>query len=225
MGRAVTRHIVRALCPEASTKAAGRRKWTGLWPLDRLASCQGFAGVTAYPGELPTGTDELPDPLARPYLDMEAVAAAQAAKTASDTALEAWKDEGLGTETYQLEKRYNELAAGVYADSEPAANEVGSLVVGLIVVGIIFGIAAIAFSVAAYQYCANLRDQTALAGKELDERVQAARDGVVIPTQPLTTPPSAPMPGGGGVSAAMVVGGVGLLAAAGGAAWWALRLR
>lgn len=123
----------------------------------------------------------------------------------------------------KLEQRYNELAAGVYADSEPAANQVGSVVVGLIVVGVIFGIAAIAFSIAAYQYCANLRDQTALAGKELDERVQAARDGVVIPTQPLTTPPSAPIPGDGGLSAATVVGGLGLLAVAGGAAWWALR--
>ena len=103
MGRAVTRHIISALSPAASAKASARKKWTGLWPLDRLATCQGFAGITAYPGELPTGTDKAPDRLARPYLDHAAVAAARAAKAESDKALSAWKDEGLGTETYQLE--------------------------------------------------------------------------------------------------------------------------
>lgn len=123
----------------------------------------------------------------------------------------------------KLEERYNDLAAGVYADTEPVPNQVGSIMVGLIVAGVVFGIAAIAFGIAAYQYCANLRDQTALAEKELDERVQAARDGVVIPTQPLTTPPPAPVPGDGAVSIGKMVGGLALLAAAGGVAWWILR--
>ena len=72
-----------------------------------------------------------------------------------------------------LEQRYNDLAAGVYSDAT-AAPQVGSI--GLIVAGIVFGVAAIAFGVAAYQYCSNLRDQTALAEKELDERVKAARE-------------------------------------------------
>lgn len=122
----------------------------------------------------------------------------------------------------KLEQRYNDLAAGVYADTQPATNQVGSLVVGLIVAGVVFGVAAIAFGIAAYQYCANLRDQTALAEKELDERVQAARDGVVIPTQPLTTPPPAPVPSQGAASLGKVVGGLALVAAAG-VAWWTLR--
>ena len=124
----------------------------------------------------------------------------------------------------KLEERYNDLAAGVYADTEPAPNQVGSITVGLIVAGVVFGIAAIAFGIAAYQYCANLRDQTALAEKELDERVQAARDGVVIPTQPLTTPPAAPgLPGSSGASAGLVFGGLVTLAVVGGGTWFYLR--
>ena len=121
-----------------------------------------------------------------------------------------------------LEQRYNDLAAGVYSDATAAPQQVGS--VGLIVAGVIFGLAAIAFALAAYQYCSNLRDQTALAEKELDERVKAARDGVVIPSAPLTQPPAAPeLPGSDGVSAGLVVGGLAALTVAGGAAWWFLR--
>ena len=120
-----------------------------------------------------------------------------------------------------LEQRYNDLAAGVYGGAT-GAQQVGS--VGLIIGGVLFAVAAIAFGLAAYQYCANLRDQTALAEKELDERVKAARDGVVIPAAPLTTPPAAPeLPGANGASAGLVVGGLATLAVAGGAAWWFLR--
>lgn len=123
-----------------------------------------------------------------------------------------------------METRYNDLAAGIYSDTAASPQQVGSVALGLVIAGVIFGIAAIAFGIASYQYCSNLRDQTALAEKELEERVKAARDGVFIPTTPLTQPPAAPqLPGAGGVSPGLLIGGLASVALAGGAAWWFLR--
>ena len=57
----------------------------------------------------------------------------------------------------------------------------------LIVVGVIVGLAAIAWAVAAYQYAVNLREQTALTEKELDARILASREGRQLPAT--TLPP------------------------------------
>ena len=82
--------------------------------------------------------------------------------------------------------RWRTLAAGVLADSKPAPSVQGPPVV-LIVVGVIVGLAAIAWAVAAYQYAVNLREQTALTEKELDARILASREGRQLPAT--TLPP------------------------------------
>lgn len=108
----------------------------------------------------------------------------------------------------RLAVRWHELAAGVYADAEgePA---VGALPL-LIVAGIGLGIAGIAWAVAAWEYCKNLREQTALADRELSARVEASREGRVLQdsTLPKPDPPSSEKVGW------FVLGGLGLLTAA-----------
>ncbi len=84
-----------------------------------------------------------------------------------------------------LEKRYGELAAGLYADAKPAP-DVG-VAPAVVAAGLVVGAAGIAWSVAAYQYAVNLREQTALAEKELAARVEAQRQGRTL--QPSTVPP------------------------------------
>ncbi len=90
-----------------------------------------------------------------------------------------------------LERRYHELAAGFYADAAPAREGVGVAPV-LIVAGLVIGVAAIAWAVAAWEYCVNLREQTALADRELVARVEASREGRAL--QPNTLPPPPPDP-------------------------------
>jgi hypothetical protein len=103
-----------------------------------------------------------------------------------------------------LEARYHELAAGLYADTKPAE---GIGVVPLVVVaGLAVGVAGIAWSVAAYEYAVNLREQTALAEKELAARVDASRAGRTLQTSTLPAPPdSGPKRGGLGW---LLVGGL-----------------
>ncbi len=84
-----------------------------------------------------------------------------------------------------LEKRYGELAAGLYADAKPAP-DVG-VAPAVVAAGLVVGAAGIAWSVAAYQYAVNLREQTAVAEKELAARVEASRQGRTL--QPSTVPP------------------------------------
>ena len=84
-----------------------------------------------------------------------------------------------------LEKRYHDLAAGFYSDVKPSTDNVGALPV-LIIAGVVIGVAAIAWAVAAWEYCVNLREQTALADKELVARVEASEQGRTL--QPTTLP-------------------------------------
>ena len=109
-----------------------------------------------------------------------------------------------------LEKRYHDLAAGLYADAKPAQTEIGvaPVVVGVVVGGVVIGVAGIAWSIAAYEYAVNLREQTALAERELDARVEASREGRTL--QPSTVPPQDT---GGGVGW-LLVGGLALAAGA-----------
>ena len=106
-----------------------------------------------------------------------------------------------------LERRYLELAAGFYSDARPASagTEVGVAPVVLVVGGLAVGVVGIAWAIAAYAYADNLREQTALAERELDARIEAGRQGRML--QPTTLPPQ-PNPVDAAKSAAK---GVGLL--------------
>ena len=53
--------------------------------------------------------------------------------------------------------------------------------------GLVVGVAAIAWSVAAYEYALNLREQTALSDRELVARIDASKEGRSL--QPSTLPP------------------------------------
>jgi len=85
----------------------------------------------------------------------------------------------------RMSARYYELAAGVYADAQPSAAEVGIAPV-LVVGGLVLGVAAIAWAVAAHEYAANLRAETALADRELSARIEASQQGRTL--QPSTLP-------------------------------------
>ena len=54
-----------------------------------------------------------------------------------------------------MEARYNTIAAGFYSDTRPATEGVGVAPV-IIVAGLVVGVAAIAWSVAAYEYPATV---------------------------------------------------------------------
>jgi hypothetical protein len=85
----------------------------------------------------------------------------------------------------KLNRRYHDLAAGFWADAEPAKEGTGIAPV-VIVAGIALGVAAVAWAVAAHEYAVNLREQTALADKELEARVKASEQGRTL--QPTTLP-------------------------------------
>jgi hypothetical protein len=85
-----------------------------------------------------------------------------------------------------LEARYSSLAAGFYSDASVAKQGVG-LAPMLVVGGLVVGVAAIAWSVAAWEYAVNLREQTTLADRELTARVDASKEGRSL--QPTTLPP------------------------------------
>ena len=85
-----------------------------------------------------------------------------------------------------MERRWTDLAAGFYADATPTDDAVG-IAPALVVLGLVVGVAAIAWAVAAYEYTVNLREQTALSDRELTARVEAAREGRLLP--PTTLPP------------------------------------
>ena len=89
-------------------------------------------------------------------------------------------------------KRYHELAAGLYADAEGARQpQVSGVIIPLLVVaGIAFGIAAIAWAVASREHAKNLREQTALADKELTARVDASKEGRVLQETTLPEQPA-----------------------------------
>jgi len=91
---------------------------------------------------------------------------------------------------HALNKRYHELAAGFYDDAQPATDAtvpstgaVPVLVVGAVAVGAV----GVAWALAAYEYAVNLREQTDLAERELDARIEASREGRAL--QPSTLPP------------------------------------
>lgn len=86
-----------------------------------------------------------------------------------------------------LEARYSTLASGFYADTRPATEGTGAAPL-LVVGGLVVGVAAIAWAVSAYEYAVNLREQTALADRELTARVDASKEGRALPPSTLPAP-------------------------------------
>jgi hypothetical protein len=114
-----------------------------------------------------------------------------------------------------LETRYHELAAGLYADARPAQTEIGvaPIVVGVVVGGVVIGVAGIAWAIAAYEYVVNLREQTALAERELDARVEASREGRGLQASTLPPPPPSPTTAAKGIGF-VLIGGLAIAAGA-----------
>ena len=93
----------------------------------------------------------------------------------------------------ELERRWLDLAAGIYAEATPApAPPSFGLAPVIVVGGIAFTAVALSWAAVAWQYIANLRDQTAFAVKELEVRDAASRDGRAL--QPATAPAQPPVP-------------------------------
>lgn len=94
-----------------------------------------------------------------------------------------------------LERRWRELAAGFYADATPAP-AVG-VAPAIVVGGLAVTAVGVAWAIAAYEYAVNLQQQTELAEKELTARVDASREGRVLPASTLPpAPPAIPTPPG-----------------------------
>ena len=122
------------------------------------------------------------------------------------------EDRALHAKYQSLEARYNDLAAGFYADAKPAGTPSTGAAPVLVVGGLVVGVVAIAWAVAAYEYAVNLREQTSLAEKELDARIEAGQQGRTL--QPSTLPPPAdPVKTAKGIGG-LLVGGLVLATAA-----------
>jgi hypothetical protein len=98
-----------------------------------------------------------------------------------------------------MERRDHELAAGFCGDATPAQGpgmaptggpSVGVAPAVLVVGGLAVGAVGVAWAIAADQYAVNLREQTALAERELDARVEASREGRPLQNATLPPPPS-----------------------------------
>jgi hypothetical protein len=93
-------------------------------------------------------------------------------------------DQALLARYQELDRRWNELAAGLFADATPAIGAAPALVVG----GLAITAVGLAWAFAAYEYAVNLNEQTQLAERELEARIQASQQGRVLP--PSTLPPA-----------------------------------
>ena len=117
----------------------------------------------------------------------------------------------------ELERRWLDLAAGIYAEATPApAPPSFGLAPVVVIGGVAFTAVALAWAAVAWQYIANLRDQTDLAVKELAARDAASREGRSL--QPATVTPPKP-PGEWSIDARGLLG-MGALA---GLAWFIVR--
>jgi hypothetical protein len=123
-------------------------------------------------------------------------------------------DQAAASQLAAFESRYHELAAGLYADAQPAAQPAVGFLPLLVVGGLALGAAAIAWSVSAYQYAVNLREQTALAERELTARIEASQAGRVLQPSTLPAPPPPPSPTESSGLGLWLLGGLGLVAAA-----------
>ena len=113
----------------------------------------------------------------------------------------------------EMDKRYHELAAGFYSDALPTTTTTVGFVPILVVAGLAAGAAGCAWAVAAYQYAVNLREQTALADRELTERVAASKEGRTLQATTLPTQPDPIADATGGMSK-LIMGGLAIGAVA-----------
>ncbi len=112
-----------------------------------------------------------------------------------------------------LNRRYHDLAAGFWSDAEPAKEGTGIAPV-LVVGGVVLGVAAIAWAVAAWEYAVNLREQTALADRELAARIEASEQGRTLQPTTLPEPASEQAKKGAKGIGAFLLGGLVLAAGA-----------
>ncbi|MEO0602009.1 MAG: hypothetical protein AAF211_11280 [Myxococcota bacterium] len=92
-----------------------------------------------------------------------------------------------------LEERYRVLAAGLFAEAQPApagASVGAGPLVGVVIAGVVIGVAGIAWAIAAYQEALSLRDQTRFLQEELVARLQIAREGGRLPPSVLQPAPT-----------------------------------
>lgn len=93
-------------------------------------------------------------------------------------------------DNYQaLEQRYQELMAAFMKDARPVETAMGFIPL-VVVAGIALGVGALSWSFAGYEYAVGLREETALASRELDARVEASKEGRDLQDSTLPTPPS-----------------------------------
>jgi hypothetical protein len=97
------------------------------------------------------------------------------------------------TRLLKLEKRWQTLAAGWYANIQPAQG-VGAAPV-LVVVGVgAVSAAGLAWAVTAWNYTENLHKETELAADELNLRYSLAQQGVALPQSTIVRPSDAVNP-------------------------------
>lgn len=121
-----------------------------------------------------------------------------------------------------LERRWHDLAAGLYADATPAARTPGAppavgVAPALVVGGLALTAVGVAWAIAAYEYAVNLQQQTELAELELVARVDASREGRALAPSTLPPAPMAPSvlpPVGPSGSAIWLFGGLAVAAGA-----------
>ena len=149
-------------------------------------------GVTRYAAELMQDPSKYLDQIqgfvssmigARTDLDAIASALPNPPQTAEDQALIA--------RAAALERRYQDLAAGLLADAWPSEPATGAVPL-LVIAGLAIGVVGCAWAVVAYEYMVNLREQTALLRADLDARVQAMETGKTLPASNLPPPPKPP---------------------------------
>lgn len=119
-----------------------------------------------------------------------------------------------------LEDRYHVVAAGIYTDATCGDDRCSALPI-LAIAGIVLGVAACAWAVAAWEYFANLRDQTGLLDRDLDARIWAMKNNKTLPAPNVPALPSPPSNApnqqpddGGSMLGWLLFGGLALTAAA-----------
>lgn len=93
------------------------------------------------------------------------------------------------TQVMRLEKRWQTLAAGFYANSVEVSQVQVGVAPALVVAGVIaVSAAALAWSAAGWNYTEDLKAKTELQSRELDMRYQLAQTGTALPPSTVTRP-------------------------------------
>ena len=172
----------------ADIKAA----WSSSW---KALSAQASAAYASAARLDPTGTLAKVQAFVQALTDSRAALDRIAAKLPNPPVTPA--DHAAVAQYQAMERRYHDLAAGFYGDATPAPGgatapvpSTGAAPAVLIIGGLAVGAVGVAWAVAAYQYAVNLREQTALAERELDARVEASREGRPLQASTLPPPPN-----------------------------------